>query len=352
MVRSSLLFVYGTLMRGHAAASVLGDAPWEGVTWLDGADLHDAGAYPMACDGTGAVRGECRRIDPARWPELDAYEDVPWLYRRERRQLRDGRWAFVYLVSAAMAVRHPPLPSGIWPRLAPAGIRRLRGVDGCRLGWLLLEQPQAGGTVVGSVSADAEALACDDDSLCAVDMPIGLPDREPRQCDSEARRLLGPRRASVFSAPLRPLLAASDHAQACQWSRELQGRGLSIQSWNLMPRIRDLDRLLQQRPEQRPRLHEVHPELSFRELNGSVPLPFAKKTLEGRACRRGLLEPLFPGAFEDLRRQLPRQGVADDDLLDALVLLWSAGRLAAGLALALGDPDARDGTGLPLRIQA
>ncbi|MFZ4566308.1 MAG: DUF429 domain-containing protein, partial [Prochlorococcaceae cyanobacterium] len=85
---------------------------------------------------------------------------------------------------------------------------------------------------------------------------------------------------------------------------------------------------------------------------GSVPLPFAKKTLEGRACRRGLLEPLFPGAFEDLRGQLPRQGVADDDLLDALVLLWSTGRLAAGLALALGDPDARDGTGLPLRIQA
>ena len=119
-----------------------------------------------------------------------------------------------------------------------------------------------------------------------------------------------------------------------------------------MPRIRDLDQLLQHQPDQRQRLHEVHPELSFRELNGSVPLPFAKKSAEGRDCRRALLEPLFPGAFDGLRRQFPRQGVADDDLLDALVLLWSAGRLAAGEALALGDPGARDATGLPLRIQA
>lgn len=346
------LFVYGTLMRGHGAAAVLGDAPWEGPAWLDGADLHDAGPYPMACDGEGSVRGECRSIDPGRWPDLDAYEDVPWLYRRERRRLRDGRMAFVYLVPAAVARRHPLLPSGIWPRPAPPGIQRLRGVDGCRLGWLLLEQPRAGGPVVGRVCADGDDLACDDDVLCAVDMPIGLPDHAPRHCDSEARRLLGPRRASVFSAPLRPLLAASDHAEACRWSRDLQGRGLSIQSWNLMPRIRDLDGLLQRRAEQRQRLHEVHPELSFRELNAGVPLPFAKKTPAGRDHRRQLLEPLFPGAFEAMRGQFPRSGVADDDLLDALALLWSAERLAAGHGLILGDPGACDSTGLPLRIQA
>ena len=346
------LFVYGTLMRGHGAASVLADAPWEGPAWLDGADLHDAGPYPMACDGTGAVRGECRSIDPCRWADLDAYEDVPWLYRRERRRLRDGRTADVYLVPSAVARRHPVLASGIWPRQAPPGIQRLRGVDGCRLGWLLLERQRAGGAVVGRVTADAEALACDEESLCAVDMPIGLPDREPRQCDREARQLLGPRRASVFSAPLRPLLAATDHAEACRWSRDLQGRGLSIQSWNLMPRIRDLDGLLQRRPEQRQRLHEVHPELSFRELNDGVPLPFAKKTPEGKDHRRQLLEPFFPGVFGTLRGQFPRSGVADDDLLDALVLLWSAERLAVGHGLSLGDPAARDSTGLPLRIQA
>jgi len=349
---SELLFVYGTLMRGHAAGGLLGEAPWLAYTWLDGADLHDAGAYPLACEGAGAVRGECRAIDPACWPALDAYEEVPALYRREWRQLRDGRRAWVYLVPPALAQGHPRLPSGIWPHPAPAGITRLRGVDGCRLGWLLLEQARDGGSVQGLVSAHASELACDAHTLCAVDMPIGLPDKAPRQCDSEARRLLGPRRASVFSAPLRSLLDAPDHPEACRRSRQLQGRGLSIQSWNLMPRIRDLDQLLQQRPDQRDHLHEVHPELSFRELNGGVPLPFAKKTLDGRECRRQLLEPLFPGAFERLRLQFPRQGVADDDLLDALALLWSAGRLAAGQALALGDPDARDATGLPLRIQA
>ena len=349
---SELLFVYGTLMRGHAAGPLLGEAPWLGSTWLDGADLHHAGAYPLACDGTGSVRGECRAVDPACWPALDAYEEVPALYRRECRELRDGRRAWVYLAPPALARAHPRLPSGIWPRPAPPGITRLRGVDGCRLGWLLLEQPCNGGAVEGLVSTDAGALACDSHTIGAVDMPIGLPDDAPRPCDSEARRLLGPRRASVFSAPLRSLLEAPHHGEACRRSRLLQGRGLSIQSWNLMPRIRDLDQLLQQQPVQRGRLHEVHPELSFRELNGGVPLPFAKKTPDGRLGRLALLEPLFPGSFAALRRQFPRQGVADDDLLDALVLLWSAARLAAGETLALGDPLARDATGLPLRIQA
>jgi len=42
-----------------------------------------------------------------------------------------------------------------------------------------------------------------------IDIPIGLPESEPRWCDVEARSMIGPRRSSVFPAPLRGLLGAA-----------------------------------------------------------------------------------------------------------------------------------------------
>jgi predicted RNase H-like nuclease len=44
--------------------------------------------------------------------------------------------------------------------------------------------------------------------------------------------------------------------------------------------------------------------------------------------------------------------VADDDILDALALLRTAGRLPRGKALLLGEAGERDGCGLPMRIAA
>ena len=44
-------------------------------------------------------------------------------------------------------------------------------------------------------------------AVFSIDIPIGLTDSGPRQCDIQARRLLGARRGtSVFPAPIRPAL--------------------------------------------------------------------------------------------------------------------------------------------------
>ena len=55
-------------------------------------------------------------------------------------------------------------------------------------------------------------------SVVAVDMPIGLleePSSGGRECDKEARRLLGtPRRSSVFTPPTKPALASATYEEA------------------------------------------------------------------------------------------------------------------------------------------
>ena len=162
--------------------------------------------------------------------------------------------------------------------------------------------------------------------LALIDIPIGLLDG-PRPCDVQARALLGPRRSSVFPAPSRRLLRARRYAGQC-----------SIQLWNILYKIREVDEALTPRLQRRVR--EAHPECSFALLNGA-PLRFAKKKPEGLAERRALIEQLFG--------PVPRlAGAAPDDVLDAYALLWSARREASGTARVLGGE--RDSRGLRCEI--
>ena len=132
----------------------------------------------------------------------------------------------------------------------------------------------AGAFVAGSFS---QVLAERFD-LVLIDIPIGLPDG-PRDCDVEARALLGPRRSSVFPAPSRELLGARRYAGQC-----------SVQLWNILYKIREVDAAMTPRLQRRVR--EAHPECSFALLNGG-PLRFSKKTAAGEAERRALLAPEF-----------------------------------------------------------
>lgn len=242
---------------------------------------------------------------------------------------------------------HPSFEAGHW----------LQGVDGCKGGWLRLrcrlpEDDQALVVhVEASVHGEAHTLVGEDTPLplTAIDIPIGLAERGHRPCDREARALLGPRRSSVFPAPLRPVLAATSFGEANALSRQLQGRGLSLQSFHLIAKIRQVDGLLRHRSALRPLLLETHPELCFRQWNRNTPLAHGKACPSGRLLRHTLVESLFPGEFQRLREELPRRAVADDDLLDAFALLRAAMRRAWGLARWLGEEDP-DSCGLPMRI--
>ena len=188
-------------------------------------------------------------------------------------------------------------------------------------------------------------------TVSAVDIPIGLlVERQPggRDCDRCARRLLGRRASSVFTPPTLPLLDATHYAQ-------VRGHGLSIQAFNILPKIREVDCVMS--PALQQRVYEAHPELAFQSLAGH-PLQDRKKTVAGREERLRVLESIpsllfheIRTAFEHVLRTCKRTDVAPDDILDAYVLVWTALRIWHAQAHRVPHIPPHDARGLRMEIR-
>jgi predicted RNase H-like nuclease len=187
----------------------------------------------------------------------------------------------------------------------------------------------------------------------AVDMPIGLPDDGVRAADLDARRRLGARRSTIFPTPCRATLDARTYDEALAISRRVTGKGLSVQAFNLLARIREVDRLM--RPELQDQIVECHPELAFARLAGA-PVAQSKHTAVGIAERVSLLETALaasgtcPGTAAAAVASPPR-GARSDDVADAIAIALVACDLTDGRVERLGD-GGRDARGLRMEIVA
>ena len=88
-----VLFVYGTLKRGHAAHHLLAGQHFFGpAVTAPRYRLVDLGPYPglVYDDANGlAVSGELWEVTDEQLKELDAFEGCPTLYRREAVEMAD-----------------------------------------------------------------------------------------------------------------------------------------------------------------------------------------------------------------------------------------------------------------------
>jgi predicted RNase H-like nuclease len=224
-----------------------------------------------------------------------------------------------------------PTPSTITPRREITV--RAWGLDGCKNGWFFValgdDGPEFG---VVPTLADLIQRAGPDDPVL-VDIPIGLLESGDvgRRCDREARQVLSPERvSSVFPVPARQAIYAESYERPHAWNREVLGKGLSKQSWAIARKIREVDELLQERPELRGRIREVHPEVCFWALGGT-PMTHYKKTRAGFHQRLEILERHVPGAAETVAAAFLEHGGFDagrDDIIDAMVAAITASRLA------------------------
>ena len=229
---------------------------------------------------------------------------------------------------------------------------RVRGVDGCRSGWLSADvEVDVGVDIDGHVTwrwwplAETNALLHDGDVVAiAIDVPIGLPDTGPRACDRAARTLLGRRGVSVFPAPSRSVFVATSYPDARAILAARGGRSMSAQAFGIVRAVAAVDACLSAADDDR--VVECHPEVSFALLAGE-PVRAGKRTAAGAAIRRRLLAGVWPGADQVLA--LRPAGTPEDDALDALAAAWSARRFVAGAHRTFGD-GARDPRGLPMRI--
>jgi predicted RNase H-like nuclease len=192
------------------------------------------------------------------------------------------------------------------------------GIDGAKGGWAavaLSGDGVAGARLVTELSAVLAAWP--DADAYAVDIPIGLPERGRRRADEEAHRFVGPRRSSVFFAPPRGALLVP-YAEALRLAP-----GLSRQAYALGAKILEAEPLAARDP----RIVEVHPECSFRELAGE-PLEHPKTTWAGFRMRVRLLE-----SAGVVVPELPDLPILDT--VDAAAAAWSGLRVARGAAATL-----------------
>jgi predicted RNase H-like nuclease len=218
------------------------------------------------------------------------------------------------------------------------------GVDGAPGGWVAVV---LGEDCLARVEAFADfgavLAAFPDADIIAVDIPIGLEPEARRAADVAAKAYLGRHHSRVFMTPSREALAAGSYAEALAMLRAAGLPLISAQSWALGRKILEVDALATDDE----RVREVHPEVSFRAMNGEADLAHGKKAPAGFAERTKLLERngvwLPADAFE-----LKRVGV--DDVLDAAAAAWSAHRIAGGMARSLPEAPGTDDRGRPITI--
>lgn len=223
----------------------------------------------------------------------------------------------------------------------------LAGVDGYKDGWVVASRQDQGDVSV-TVLPDFKAILAGPYDVIAVDIPIGLVDGK-RPCDVEAKRVLGTRGCCVFHAPLRSTIGAADYDEAKRICVSLGADKLSIQSWCIVPKIREVDGAIA--PADQRRVYEVHPEVTFSQMNDGSPLLVKKSTRVGKELRRRLIKSamgLDPIDFTLRGTRARRVGV--DDIYDAIAALWSAERIARGSAHSLPSQPSLDPKGLQVAI--
>lgn len=227
------------------------------------------------------------------------------------------------------------------------------GVDGCRAGWIAVAITGTGEhshLVAASIGEVARRYPA---ALILVDVPIGLreAERDERRCDVEARTKLGPRSSSVFPAPCRPALGLKTYKAASAENHRRTGRRLSKQSFNITPRILDVEEYLRRSWATGPVVREMHPEVCFWGL-AARPTTHAKRTAEGAAERLAILArhlPTAPAIVAEVTSAHRKNALRPDDVIDALVGAVTA-RLGIEKLLTLPETPERDSRGLRMEM--
>ncbi len=206
---------------------------------------------------------------------------------------------------------------------------KLGGIDGCPGGWLgfTIDHNYCWTYhVCPSIIQLVNTLPAD---LYFIDMPIGLNEKTPqRQCDVKLRGFLPPKlKASVFSPPVEATLRSKSYEEACKINQSITGKKVSLQVWNIMSKIKELNACLQKNTEMQKLFLESHPETCFLHLNKGLPLINHKRVNAGINERLLILGNLWAGAghaFAKIKNTYVRKLVKPDDVTDAMVLALSA----------------------------
>jgi predicted RNase H-like nuclease len=209
------------------------------------------------------------------------------------------------------------------------------GVTPCATGWLVASAKLHGSTFAPEEPRVLATFANVLDerpsfSVVALNAPVGYisgSNTGGRTCDRMARSLLGRRGSTVHNAPTR---------EALKEDVVVAGDGLDAVTNVLLGRYREVS--VEMAPYRQRTVFEVHPELSFYQINEDTPLRWSKKFEAGCDERRALLKKRVPGIERILDTEI--DDVPMSHLLDAAAILWTARRIFAKAGTRLpSDPE-------------
>jgi predicted RNase H-like nuclease len=219
-------------------------------------------------------------------------------------------------------------------------------VTPCAPGWLVASAKLHGATFAPEAPRVLELFTEVLDerpsfSVIALNAPVGYVDDVQvggRTCDRMARALLGRRGSTVHNAPTRGSLLREDVV--------VTDDRLDAITNVLLRRYREV--AAEMAPYRQRTVFEVHPELSFYQINGDVPLRWSKKTEAGCEERIALLKKRVPGAERILEAEL--EDVPISHLLDVTAMLWTARRIFARAGTRLPTDPEWDDQGLRMEF--
>ena len=226
------------------------------------------------------------------------------------------------------------------------------GLDGCKSGWLIFyyQDNQYQFQLINSI-LDATTVF-ERSHKIFVDVPIGLSSLNyNRLIEKQMRKLLKNRSSTVFTPPCREALEQKDYLEANQKNRQITGKGLSKQAFNIGKKILEVDGFL--KTDRNFKLIESHPEICFKILSGKV-LQTKKNTFEGQLERRKIISNLSIELDKTIAKALktyPKSEAQPDDIIDAAVLCLSAQISLSFNSLVWKDFSSIDENGIEVKIE-
>lgn len=198
------------------------------------------------------------------------------------------------------------------------------GIDGCKFGWIVIEildELNFNFELINNISAVEQYTNVE----ILIDIPIGLGDKYiERNLDLEARKLLtSAKKSSIFTAPCRDAVYAKNYEHAKIINKNITGKSISIQAWNICNKIKEVDQFLMTHSNKKSFFREAHPEICFTLLNDNVSLLSKKSTPYGHIERLDLLKKNYLNAekiYHTIEENTLRKFAKKDDILDAMVL--------------------------------
>ena len=203
---------------------------------------------------------------------------------------------------------------------------KLAGIDSCPIGWIVIIYEHNNFSFEVAKSIDELMKLHPDLKRIFIDIPIGLSSNNFRRTiESKLRKELGNRSSTIFTPACRKAVYTPDYDEARKINKAILGKSISIQSYNISKKIKEVDQYIQSKTED-VLTYESHPEICFKYLNNSNVVQSKKSTPEGFQDRFLLLQEHYPklkALYQIISTTYPKSKVKPDDVLDAMVLCVS-----------------------------